>query len=80
MDQKQEQIAEIRKHMKERGLYTTLDEQCESSRKEYEKILEVIDPSYREIIEKYVELINRCNFQHICDVYFLGREDGKENV
>ena len=77
MNQKPEWMDEIRQQMKERGLYTQLDEQCQAYRKMYEAVLLTLEPDKRKVIEDYVELLNRCNFQHLCAVFALGKEQEK---
>ena len=78
MEKEPQWVEEIRQEMKQQGLYTALDALCEESRKEYEKVLKKLDPSYRTVIERYVELLNRCNFQHINKAFFLGKEEGEK--
>ena len=77
MKQKPEWMEEIRQQMKERGLYTELDEQCLAYRETYEAILLELEQDQRKVIEDYVEILNRCNFQHLCTVFLLGKEEEK---
>lgn len=77
MNQKPEWMDEIRQQMKERGLYTQLDEQCRVYRETYEAVLLTLEPDQRKVIEDYVELLNRCNFQNLCTVFLLGKEKEK---
>ena len=77
MKQKPEWMEEIRQQMKERGLYTELDEQCRAYRETYEAVLLTLEPAQRKVIEDYVEIMNRCNFQHLCTVFMLGKEEEK---
>ena len=77
MKQKPEWMEEIRQQMKERGLYTELDEQCLAYRETYEAVLQELEQDQRKVIEDYVEILNRCNFQHLCTVFMLGKEEEK---
>ena len=70
MEKEPQWVEEIRQEMKQQGLYTALDVLCEESRKEYEKVLKKLDPSDRTVIERYVELLNSCNFQQINTAFF----------
>ena len=74
MNQKPEWMEEIRQQMKEKGLYTSLDEQCASCREAYEAVLLTLEPNQKKVIEEYVEILNRCNYQHLCTVFKMAKE------
>lgn len=77
MNQKPEWMAEIRQQLQERGMYTSLDAQCEICRERYESVLLTLEPDQRKVIEDYVEILNRCNFQHLRTVFALRKEEEK---
>ena len=74
MNQKPEWMEEIRQQMKELGLYTSLDEQCAIYREAYEAVLLTLEPNQKKVIEDYVEILNQCNYQHLCTVFMMGSE------
>ena len=73
-------VEEIRQQMKAEGLYTELDEQCRQYQKEFEGVLNTLAPAQKEVIERYIQLLNKANYQQICTVYQLGIKDGKVRV